>query len=459
MRLLPTTSRGTYILAGAVWLAGVVVTNSLLPAVPRAVIPADQAGFPLLFSGDGTKLLVRDYGSVSRQGYYSVKDGFINTPGPLLDGPLKLFDTSDGRLVAAATLGPGDCHVLALSPDGRTAAVIDRDGGASSLLNLSTGRQHYLPRFVTDLAGYEATFSPDGRYFIFGTREPDHGPICWWDVKREQVERVGQSSPTPAFSPDGRWLVAPVDRGNGTTFEIRAWPSGPRKSLRDLGGTHSLRLSEDAHYLLVDQDGSTYILDCASGEQRLRLPWVSKLILLTGQDRVAALASDETTLRLTHWDLKSGQCLGWRRLSLPTPPEGSEPEVHVAAPHDRFGLWLRGEWSPTALDEWLATVPLLYQLSTVFEPIWRVRAGGCYIVLDAKTGSEVCRLDLGHAQHAELSPDGTTILAVGHDGRLEFWDVPPRRPWVWLAVAAAFWALPLLWFARRRVRRLRAANA
>jgi hypothetical protein len=33
------------------------------------------------------------------------------------------------------------------------------------------------------------------------------------------------------------------------------------------------------------------------------------------------------------------------------------------------------------------------------------------------------------------------------------WDIPPRKSLSWLAIAAGVWALPVAWFARRRVRR------
>src|SRR5262245_41339527 len=39
MRLLPRTARGTWLLAGAVWLAGCAVVWWVLPARPRAVWP------------------------------------------------------------------------------------------------------------------------------------------------------------------------------------------------------------------------------------------------------------------------------------------------------------------------------------------------------------------------------------------------------------------------------------
>ena len=72
-------------------------------------------------------------------------------------------------------------------------------------------------------------------------------------------------------------------------------------------------------------------------------------------------------------------------------------------------------------------------------------------VWDDVTEQEIAAISDSGA-NVVLSPDANTLV-VGHgDGQLEFWDIPPRKPLSWLAIAAGVWALPVVWCARRRRR-------
>jgi hypothetical protein len=79
----------------------------------------------------------------------------------------------------------------------------------------------------------------------------------------------------------------------------------------------------------------------------------------------------------------------------------------------------------------------------------------CYLVFDHRTDNEVGRFYPRHPWLVELAPDGRMAINARQDGQLEFWDIPPRKPLTWFALAAAVLALPLAGLAWRRSRRLR----
>ncbi len=445
MRWLPRTPRGNWLLAAVVWLAGCGIGWPLLPDVPRAVIPAEQAGVPILFSNDGTRLLARGYGSKSRDNVYALLGGGPNVPGELSDGPLLLFDAADGRCLASRPIGPGALAVHALSPDGRTVAGSDSE---SLLLDLFTGRAQHLPRVTASLVGYWVSFSPDGRFCVFPTSAPEFGPVCWWDVEQGRAALSGQRGPSPVFSPDGRWAAAAPKDDQGTGVEIRAWPDGARKTYADIDMPSSMWLSADGRYLVVQVPQGTGVISSEDGRQRAWLPWAAHVAVPAGADEVVSLTWKDGAAWLTYRDLRTGAPSGWRHLALPVPELADPPVIHVATHSGRFGLWCQLV-APSPLEQWLASVPFLSRLVNL--------PSGRYFVIDTATGQIVSSIRSRHAQHFILALDGGTVLAVGMNGRLEFWDLPPRKPLTWLAVAAFLWALPLAWLTRRRARRLRLA--
>lgn len=98
----------------------------------------------------------------------------------------------------------GDVLDLAVSPDGRRAAVLD-DGVNALLLDLASGRQTVL---VNRPPLLDAAWSPDGRLLAL------NGPaIIDPRTKRFRRDDSPHDCFDPDWSPDGRWLVCNVGYG------------------------------------------------------------------------------------------------------------------------------------------------------------------------------------------------------------------------------------------------------
>ena len=121
-------------------------------------------------------------------------------------------------------------EVKAVSPDGRTAAILATDGRLR-LLDLASGR---LRTLTGPGAGTPQAFSPDGR--TLSTAEDD-GSVILWDVEQgvpiETLE--GHVTGTHAFSPDGRTLYTAGDDGRVIVWDVagdrrlgRPFPTGYR---------------------------------------------------------------------------------------------------------------------------------------------------------------------------------------------------------------------------------------
>jgi WD40 repeat protein len=71
-------------------------------------------------------------------------------------------------------------------------------------------------------------------------------------------------------------------------------------------------------------------------------------------------------------------------------------------------------------------------------------------LVDAPSGKTVAVISGG--RHVMWGPDGHTLAVIGEDNICRLWDIPPRKPLTWFALAAAVLALPLAGLAWRRVR-------
>lgn len=95
------------------------------------------------------------------------------------------------------------------------------------------------------------------------------------------------------------------------------------------------------------------------------------------------------------------------------------------------------------LEELLCQVPYLECLAK--------RDPNCCVVVDARTGVEVLRVP--GAVTTSTAPNGQALLVQRRDGSVELRNGPVQKPWRWLGIAVAIWALPLTWFAHLRSRR------
>ncbi|MFJ5712297.1 DNA-binding protein [Streptomyces sp. NPDC093105] len=291
---------------------------------------------------------------------------------------------------ARAGAQPGDeesAPWTALSPDGRTLALLEEDG--VRLLDVRTGRG--AGRLPVPSA-MSAKFGPDGRTLLvqsWGKQFDDPADVQVWDVARRRqllafplgAQETVQDS---AISPDGRWLALCTDE---RPLEIRSLGRGP-------GGKPALPWLPGASKDHCFEGGFTFTADSRG------------IALVTGSG-------------IRAWDLRSGRTA-----------------FRLAAPGvQHFGFSSDGRFAVAAT---LANEILLWRVAAPAAPVFRYTlvnetpyalrldvAGGA-IRYASSSGAIVRSLALGRAVtggwrdratgEAEWSPDGRLLATVGGAG-------------------------------------------
>jgi dipeptidyl aminopeptidase/acylaminoacyl peptidase len=448
MRLLPRTPRGTWQLAGAVWLAGVGVLWWALPYRPRAAWPTEE---PAVLHGfiPGTAvvltsspwspgvgappswiletLVARDAATGEVREWFPDGerltlvdpgvDGKHVLIGRVVDGRARLFlhDAADGKVIAKLPPGgPGaENEFAAFCPDGRQIVYSDRTDGQPVLRVLDLVTRQEIA--ATTVGGERAVWSPDGRKLAYGSNiARGVWVLRLWDLAAGNTHTL-DSSPmekrTPkrmAFSPDGQTIVAelwPILETSETGYiQVVGWDvASGRERWRRVAGDASFfaNLEWFATYDGWDSDRKSlfhrrdYV---TGGELDLILPSGSGDHLFRPDGRLLL-----GTVRYSHRipDLLTENVLGR------SPDELKRPLIwEVSSGKPRFSL-------PLAIKGCV-------------EIKWR----------------------------SAWSADGTLLAIAGEDA-LAVWDMPPRKPLSWFAAGLVLFALPPLVVACRRVRQLR----
>ena len=211
-------------------------------------------------------------------------------------------------------------RALALSPDGRSAAIGLDDG--IQLIDLSTGAERESRGTLTSNPIW-LQFSPDGKTFVSTSRD---GTVTLWDAGaltprgtlREHSDSVWQ----PVFSPDGTTLYTTSSDGSAIVWDLgRERRFGrPFTFTHDRGSygwpdTHPGSFSPDGRLIAVGlNDEGIRLLDSRT------LDPVGASLLETGGEVIALTFSrDGQTLaavagsgRLTVWDVES-RSMRWGR--------------------------------------------------------------------------------------------------------------------------------------------------
>jgi WD40 repeat protein len=384
-----------------------------------------------------------------------------DSPGDIPAGPLRFWDADTGRTgswFAADDLLP----LVRLSPDGRWA-LVDRtagpDGAKLQLFEIATGRAVAdLPRRAVAPAGW-AVFSPDGRWIAFDGPGPE---LDIWDIAQAR-ERPGppDAGNLWVFSPDGQWLAYVTLERRPAASRIVLWDvAAGRPGLSWLGPAQL-----DCLELQFAPDGRTLVGLLNAAESRHEGPWrvqVCAWDAATGQERFRADSGMTYFPPQAPWLTVTG--LGERGFHRLTYDTGQECGRLTLTPDDSNFVWVDG-LSPDG--RYLAVGALVYNAVLLrLNALWPKWPEDRLItqrikLVNVATGQTTAVLpsafDWGRRDamaRTRFAPDGATF-AVVTDDHIEIWDVPPRKPLTWLAVAAAVLALPPAWLARRRVRRLR----
>jgi RNA polymerase sigma factor (sigma-70 family) len=238
----------------------------------------------VLFSSDGRKLYSAGMGRTIREwdvatgkalrGFTAPDDGtgrlvvsrdgrWLASPGSARRAPAVVWDLVTGREKMRLLPGPDTAvHLVALSPDGRTAAAcalgwVAGKGNVSGhweirLWDLATGRvlqqiTHPESLGTAETSINSVTFSPDGRTLATGDFK---GNLHLWEVatgKRRHVFVGHESGVWPlAFSPDGRLLAAADAEGPVYVWEVVRSRDGAKLSGKQIDGFWTDLAGDDA---------------------------------------------------------------------------------------------------------------------------------------------------------------------------------------------------------------------
>ncbi len=441
MRWLPSSRRDVWQWAAVVWLAGCAIIWAVLPFRPRAVVPAPDAGFTVGCTADGR------WAFAYPPWLFDPSRDVEQLSGPAeADGAFRAWDVETGhcRLTWAPTTRVYAFHpaqLLAVVPAGES------DDPGVALLDLMTGRRDEVPWPIPGPQS-EATCTADGRYLVVAMEDPGRAETFWWDrAARRTVGRFPGLTPH-ALAPDGRWVTY-GDRPTELCIRAPASPAVLTKLDRP-GRWAWASFSPDGVYLVVGDAEGTDIVEAASGRACAHLPGgPAPLVLSAARQAVVLdyLRDPPIRLGVLRWDLATGQLLGRQELAA-VAPHWAANQTYLLPAKGQYLYKFGGGLPPPLFQQVLSRVPCVKEFVNSNADV--------YALYDAATGRELARFQPGGRPRVDVSPDGHTLLAMTEE-RLGFWDLPPRKPLTWLAVAAPLWALPLAWLARRRARRLPSA--
>jgi WD40 repeat protein/tRNA A-37 threonylcarbamoyl transferase component Bud32 len=355
------------------------------------------------------------------------------------DGELAWWDIESRTKMRTLPIAEGH-HALALSPDGRTAAV-GVDGGIQ-LVDLRTGDTRTATGALADNPSW-VLFSPDSKTVV--TTGLD-GRVTLWDaatgVPRETLRGHSDSTQQPVFSPDGETLYTVSHDGTAIAWNV----AGDNRLQHPLTFTHDRAFDPvyDRHPGEFSPDGR--LIAFGLKEHGIELwdaadlqPVGAPLRATGGEVKVVAFSPDGRTLAagtsngiVTIWDLPSrslrqgplnagepieGASISWDGALLATAgPDGVELwDMATGTRAGQLGSESVGDvaFSPTG------SVLAFVQGDTGDAEIWDVAGRSRLATLEVEPGfpGEV----LGSA--VAFSPDGRTLATSGLGQPVHVWDV------------------------------------
>jgi WD40 repeat protein len=356
-----------------------------------------------------------------------------------------LWDIPAGKLLREFKAERRSGGSYALSPDGRTVAVMDRQGRVG--VYDAAGKR--LRRFEADGDCYPSAFSPDGKYLVASTPQSLH---VWEVATGKAVRTVRGCRGGVAFAPGGGLMAC------GDVRAVRLFAVPSFRELRALEEHNNrsvteLTFSRDGKRLAGALNHGVAIWDVASGKQLNRpAGHQAPVCVLTFSRDGRALASGDEHGVAAVWDLPrrvvrqrfSGHFTGVRALAFR--PDGQALATGDGYPQGTTGpldayirLWDLGTGRRT--HEWRAHLNAVRGLA--FSPDGKrlVSAGGDGRLRswDAGSGQRLwqARVSLGQYTSAALSADGRTVLFASVSGQLGLWRADTGAPLRALSAPAA----------------------
>jgi WD40 repeat protein/DNA-binding SARP family transcriptional activator len=405
-RRLRTLLAGVGVLLAAAVVAGVIAISERKGARSAATVAdAERLGAQALSEERLDRALRIASAGVALDDSVATRSSLLST---LLRSP-----------AAIGVLSPGGqgLKALALSPDGGTLAVSDRDG---TVTLFDTETQEVVGDHQAPGTAYAIAFDPQGDSLALAAETPPSeasSATGTLEILDAATGRVRGSTPLgrhPAgashgfanlgvviYAPDGRSLLVPYSRARWTGASTQYGPSFFLRRYDARRGTplgkpvrvapqtpDTVPLMSPDGRLLVTADRTTYAIDAETLRVIRRYP-DSDVQALSPDGRTAAISATDGGLGLL--DLASGRVRTLtRRQEQPLEATAFSPD---------------GRTLSTAEDD------------------------GSVILWDVEKGIRTETLE-GHAAAATghaFSPDGRTLYTAGDDGRVIVWDVAGDR--------------------------------
>jgi WD40 repeat protein/serine/threonine protein kinase len=324
-----------------------------------------------------------------------------------LDGTVRLWEVGSQRHVKL--VGSTAYSAVAITPDGKTLAVVEQWAQAVRLWDVASRRERAI--LTPESEVWSVAISPDGKLLAVGCHD---GTIRLWNVAtpRELARLAGHEEPVSSvvFSPDGRTLAS-----GGVDLTVRLWDVAARRPRATLPG-HTAYVTSVA----FSPDGKTL-----------------------------ASASNDTTVRL--WDTateKPLKTLGGQRTALNSAafsPDGKA--LATGAADGTIRVWevarmevatlLRGHTAPITALAYAPDGSLVSGSGDGAVKVWDVAIRPNPNILTGHNGM---------LNSLAFSPDGKTLaVADVNDKAVKLWDLATRQPigtlrdhekWVWFLAFA-----------------------
>ena len=303
------------------------------------------------------------------------------------DQTVRMWDFASGVCVGVLPPFGGLVYSVAFSPDGKLFAVGSSEG--ASLWRTETRER------LSVLGGTAArvAFSPVGTLIAFGTSTTwsprDGRSVTLVDYSTgERVANFPDGGSHATFSPDGK-LLALAGRNDG----VRIWDIGSRREvgvLRKADTVVGLAFSPDGQNLVASYwGGDLFVWDVAGLRIRTSLAGHSRRVWQVGfspDGHTMASVSSDQTVRL--WEVTT-----WRPM-----------------------LVLRGHgneiWSVAFTPDGRTLVTGSKDESIMLSPVKPLRPAE--VIRDIRSPPRI-------------SSDGSTLAALGGNGKVTLWDLPGRR--------------------------------
>jgi RNA polymerase sigma factor (sigma-70 family) len=333
---------------------------------------------------------------------------------------VRSWDLASGTPGRAWTEDPALGLTLAVSPDGKTLAAMNKSG-VIRLMDMKTGTEKH-PLAATPCAVQAVCFRPDGK--TIATVGEDLA-FREWDAATGRLlgtPRTGAEGFGPQLWAGGEFLTTSFQaktEGHATMTRVYELPAGNLVTEQPNGW--SLVSPDGKRIVIAGRDGRVRIVDAATRTvvQTLAVPPVVKPVRPDPRVPLAFLRNGQSLVvageTVSIWDLQTGaQQRSWslvdkNMLEKPAQRSPNERIQHMAISPDGSKI---------------AFALLKYR------PQGRNRDWfGQWVLFETATGKVLQQIDLGKQGrvHVAFSPDGK-LLAVGGNWTVQVWEVGAEKP-------------------------------